>query len=109
MLVNAMPGSSWDAEAMFWSGIALGKLERYTESIEMFDAAVTQAQSNPDAKFAWIGADAMFNKAIAVNLSGDPDTAIEIMRQVEETYADTEDATIKVIVSDVQRWIDLQP
>jgi tetratricopeptide (TPR) repeat protein len=96
------------AEAMFWSGIALGTLERYTESIEMFDAAVTQAQSNPDAKFAWIGADAMYNKAIAFNLFGDPDTAIGTMQQLVETYADMDDATIRDIVNDAQRAIDEQ-
>ena len=97
------------ARAMYKSAFALGMLERYEESIVMFDAAIDQVQSNPDKSLAWMGADAMFNKAIAVNLSGGPDAAIAIMRQLEETYADTEDATIKVIVSDVQRWIDLQP
>lgn len=97
------------ARAMYKSAFALGMLERYEESIAMFDAAIDQVQSNPDTNLAWMGADAMFNKAIAVNLSGDPDAAIEIMRQVEETFADSEDATIRTIVSDVQRWIDMQP
>jgi tetratricopeptide (TPR) repeat protein len=97
------------AQAMFKSGLALGMLKRYEESIVMFDAAIAQAQSNPDESFAWIGADAMFNKAIAVNHTGDADAAVEIMRLLIETYADTADDTIRVIIKDAQQLVDEQP
>jgi hypothetical protein len=66
-------------------------------------------QSNPDKSLVWMGADAMFNKAIAVNLAGDPDAAVEIMRLLIETYADTDDDTIRVIIKDAQQVIDEQP
>jgi tetratricopeptide (TPR) repeat protein len=97
------------ARAMYKSAFALGMLKRYEESIVMFDAAIDQVQSNPDKSLVWMGADAMFNKAIAVNLAGDPDAAVEIMRLLIETYAGTDDDTIRVITKDAQQVIDEQP
>jgi hypothetical protein len=89
-------------------GIILGSQDDVMGAIEWFDRVVEAGGDSRDPDIECSVADAMWNKAVGLNLLGDTDTTDQLLRDLVDRFSDSDTPCVIDVVSDAIETIEFR-
>jgi hypothetical protein len=89
-------------------GIILGRQDDVMGAIEWFDRVLETGGDSRDPDIECSVADAMWNKAVGLNLLGDTDTTDQLLRDIVDRFSDSDTPCVIDVVSDAIETIEFR-
>jgi hypothetical protein len=93
----------------FKLGLFLGNRQDLEEAVEAFDKAIRAGSGSVDSDVECGVADAMINKAVALNLLGDLDAAIQELEDLIDTFTDETTPCVTSVLDDARAALKQLP